>query len=129
VRFTSCVRSRLLKWVTSMKIEIEGQEITDAQISKISLVKHGAIRAPFKIVKSRYAPPPYAVVPPQDHPHTGGPYAENSDNPMHSEPHRYATDRHGAQAAQVAPNPLGIVKDHSFEGMFSDAARRKRGRW
>lgn len=35
-----------------MKIKAVGSELTDADIQAISLVKHGAIRAPFKIVKT-----------------------------------------------------------------------------
>jgi hypothetical protein len=109
-----------------MKIEIEGHEIVDAKITKVSLVKRGANRVPFKIMKTDYAPPPYAVVPRQDTPTVGGAYAESDVNPQHWEPHRYVSDRHGAQAAQA--NPLNLARgDHSLDALVRHAHFRKHG--
>jgi hypothetical protein len=112
-----------------MKVVVDGHEIVDAKISKISLVKHGAIRTPFKIVKTEYAPPEYAKVLPQEIPTTGSAYAESDEHPQHWEPQRYATERHGAQAAQIAANALPLRKDHSLDGMLRDARRRKQRGW
>lgn len=41
-----------------MKIQVKANELLDTEIELVSLVKHGAIRAPFKIVKNEDLPSP-----------------------------------------------------------------------
>lgn len=118
-----------------MKVTIEGHEIVDAKIVSVSLVKRGAIRAPFKIIKNvagsgHLGPEPQPDYARTDIPATapfkpaGGPYAESGPNPMHEWAPRYVTDRHGAQAAQVA-NPLNLVEDHSLDALLRHARRQR----
>ncbi len=109
-----------------MKITLFGHEITDATISKVSLVKRGAIRAPFKLVKTAYTPPDYARDPRVDPKGVASVDVIARPQPDNGEAAtgRRVDDRYPlGRPDQV----MGVRKDHSFDGMIRDAARRKHG--
>jgi hypothetical protein len=112
-----------------MKITIEGHEIQDARITKISLVKHGAIRAPFKIVKAEHVSPSYA--PPDQRKGAVGDHSGNQTVIVHRRPDNgeTATGRRVDDAYPLGrpDDVMRVRKDHSFDAIFADARRRKRG--
>lgn len=106
-----------------MLIKIEGHEIVDAKISKVSLVKRAAIRAPFKIQKSAGAPPD----------NTPPPEAGNPKVIPHIQPDNGETalgyridDRYPLGRPS---NPLNLRKTYTLDSMILDAHRRKHHGW
>ncbi len=93
-----------------MKIKIAGHEIVEADITSISLVKRGANRAPFKIVKNA-------------EPNAGNPTVMR--DPVY--------DNMGVDTRYPLGRPddlMRVRKDHSLDGMIRDAHRRRyRGGW
>ena len=95
-----------------MKIKVEGHELVDPEIQAVSLVKRGANRTPFKIVKS------------DDHSQAANPRVI-----LHVEP-----DNGGVLGTPVDPRyPLGrpaplFKRGSGLDGLVADAAARVFGR-
>ncbi len=104
-----------------MRVVIEGHEIVEAQISKVSLVKRAASRVPFKIVKSAGAPPTNEPLP-----NAGNPTVIPHKQPDNGE---VATGRRVDDRYPLGRpvNPLRLRKDHSLDALVRHATRNKSG--